>query len=251
MAQPLPGGCDAEAVTHGHLLDGRVRYAQPARGFRSGLEPVLLAASVPARAGERVLEGGSGAGAALLCLAARVPGVQGIGIELDAVLCGLASDNAEANGFGNLRFVAADIAALPELGVFDHACANPPYHAADSTPPTDLARRIAKRGGEAVIADWVAGLARPLRAGGTLTLIAPAALMPAAVRLFGIADCPLTAAMPLWPKAGRPAKLVLLRGVKASRAAFRILPGLVLHAAGGGFTQAANSVLRGGEPLAF
>ena len=47
-------------ITHGHLLDGRVRYAQPAKGFRSGIEPVLLAASIPARAGQRVLEGGTG-----------------------------------------------------------------------------------------------------------------------------------------------------------------------------------------------
>src|SRR5690348_11130011 len=131
MSQQLTDGCDAGAVTHGHLLGGRVRYAQPAQGFRSGLEPVLLAASVPARPGERVLEGGSGAGAALLCLAARVPGVQGVGIEQDTALCGLASDNTAANGFADLRFVRADMTAPPDLGAFDHACANPPYHAAD------------------------------------------------------------------------------------------------------------------------
>ncbi|HJS85951.1 MAG TPA: SAM-dependent methyltransferase, partial [Acetobacteraceae bacterium] len=59
-------------VTGGTLLGGRVRYAQPAEGFRSGIEPVLLAAAVPARPGECVLEGGSGAGAGLLCLAARI-----------------------------------------------------------------------------------------------------------------------------------------------------------------------------------
>src|SRR5689334_14086532 len=117
MAQRLPGGCD-DAVTHGHLLGGRVRYAHPVRCFRSSLESVLLAASVPARSGERVLECGSGAGAALLCLAARVPSVHGVGIEQDAVLCRLASDNASANGFAGLQFVAADMAALPELGVF-------------------------------------------------------------------------------------------------------------------------------------
>jgi len=66
-------------ATHGHLLGGSVQYAQPRHGFRSGIEPVLLAASVPAKAGDRVLEGGSGAGAALLCVAARVAGVDGVG----------------------------------------------------------------------------------------------------------------------------------------------------------------------------
>jgi tRNA1Val (adenine37-N6)-methyltransferase len=51
-------------TTEGHLLGGRIRYRQPDTGFRSGLEPVLLAASVPARPGEHVLEAGTGAGAA-------------------------------------------------------------------------------------------------------------------------------------------------------------------------------------------
>ena len=69
-------------VTEGHLLGGRVRYAQPRVGYRTGIEPVLLAAAVAARAGERVLEAGCGAGAGLLCLAARVPGITGLGVEL-------------------------------------------------------------------------------------------------------------------------------------------------------------------------
>ena len=131
--------------TDGHLLDGRVRYAQPRRGFRSGIEPVLLAAAIPARPGSRVLEGGSGAGAALLCLAARVPGVQGLGIEQDPALVALAQQNAAANGWPDLRFMAADIASLPALDGFDHACANPPYHSDAGTPSPDTSRRAAKR----------------------------------------------------------------------------------------------------------
>src|SRR6516225_6201355 len=85
-AGPSGDMTDQGDLTHGHLLDGRVRYAQPRRGFRSGIEPVLLAAAIPAVPVSRILEGGSGAGAALLCLAARVAGVQGLGIEQDPTL---------------------------------------------------------------------------------------------------------------------------------------------------------------------
>ncbi len=84
----------ADKTTQYHLLGGRVSYIQPAEGFRAGIEPILLAAAVPARSGERVLEAGSGAGAALLCLAARVPGVLGFGVEQEARLVLLAIDNA-------------------------------------------------------------------------------------------------------------------------------------------------------------
>ena len=83
----------------GTLLDGRLHHAQPTAGHRTALEPVLLAAAIPARPGERVLEGGTGSGAALLCLAARVAGLYAVGIERDAAMAALARDNMAANGF--------------------------------------------------------------------------------------------------------------------------------------------------------
>ena len=247
MTLPLGNG----EQTDGHLLDGRVRYAQPRQGFRSGIEPVLLAAAIPARAGERVLEGGSGAGAALLCLATRVPGLRGVGIELDPALALLASRNASANGHTGLEFIAADIAAMPGLGVFDHACANPPYHAAASTPSPDVSRRVAKQGDLGLIATWAAALAGSLRPRGTLTFIFPAALLPQAMDAFAAAGCQPAAALPLWPKAGVAAKLMLLRGIKGGRMPFRLAPGLVLHRPDGAFTDATGAVLRGSRLLAF
>ncbi len=51
------------AVTEDHLLGGRVRYTQPRDGLRAAIDPILLAAAVPARPGDRLLEGGTGAGA--------------------------------------------------------------------------------------------------------------------------------------------------------------------------------------------
>ena len=84
-------------MTQATLLGGRLRYAQPHAGFRTGIEPVLLAATVAARPGQRVLEAGTGAGAALLCLAARVPGIAATGIERDPALAEFARANFAAN----------------------------------------------------------------------------------------------------------------------------------------------------------
>jgi tRNA1(Val) A37 N6-methylase TrmN6 len=236
-------------ATHGHLLGGRVHYAQPQRGFRSGIEPVLLAATIPARQGSHVLEGGCGAGAALLCLAARVADVHGLGIDRDQALIALARQNAAANDRPDLRFVAADLASLPPLDAFDHACANPPYHSEAGTPSPDASRRAAKRAAEGMLGIWAAALARPLRPRSTLTFILPAALLPEAAAAFVDAGCAPTALLPLWPKAGQPAKLLLLRGIKGGRTPFRVLPGLVLHEPDGAFTAEANAVLRGGSAL--
>ncbi|MBU6499474.1 MAG: methyltransferase, partial [Rhodospirillales bacterium] len=122
-------------ITQGWLLGGQVRHDQPKGGHRSGIEPVLLAASVPARPGQNVLEGGSGAGAALLCLAHRVPGVNGLGVEREPALAALATANAEASGVSGLRFVAADLTAWEPAERFDHAMANPPWHGAGTASP--------------------------------------------------------------------------------------------------------------------
>ena len=63
------------------FLGGRLRLWQPVRGYRAGGDPVLLAASVPAQAGQAVLDVGCGVGTAALCLSARVPGVAVTGLE--------------------------------------------------------------------------------------------------------------------------------------------------------------------------
>ena len=240
-------------VTHGHLLHGKVRYAQPREGFRSGIEPVLLAAAVPARAGDHVLEAGSGAGAALLCLAARVPGVQGLGVERDPLLVMLANDNARDNGFSEVGFVAGDIASRRLLalqaGGFDHAFANPPYHAPEGTVSPLPAREQAKRGSTGLLARWARAMAAPLRHRGTLTFIVPAGSLPECLDAMAKAGCAASAVLPLWPRHAQPAKLVLVRGVKGGRSPLRLLSGLVLHEADGRFTAAAEAILRDGAAL--
>jgi len=238
-------------LTDGHLLGGRVRHAQPREGFRSGIEPVLLAAAVPARTGERVLEAGSGAGAALLCLAARVAGISGVGVERDPALAALAAHNAAANGWAELAFLAADITEVRDLGRFDHAFANPPYHAAGGTASPDAARDTARRAAPELFGAWAAAMGRWLRPHGTLTWIVAAAVLPACIAALGDAGCAASAVLPLWPRVGRSAKLVLLRGVKGGRGGFRVLPGVVLHAVAGGYTPEAEAVLREAAALAI
>lgn len=237
-------------TTDGTLLGGRVRHAQPVAGHRTGLEPVLLAASVPARPGERVLEGGTGSGAALLCLAARVPGLRGVGVERDPDMAALARANAAANGFADLAILAGDLTELRLEGVFDHALANPPWHGTGTASP-EMLREAAKRGSPGLIAIWARHLAAPLRHRGTLSLVAAAAALPACLAGLGEAGCGSPAVLPLWPRCGEPAGLVLLQGIKGGRGPCRVLPGLVLHAHGGGFTAEAEAVLRGGGALAL
>ena len=237
-------------ISAGTLLDGRVRYAQPLTGYRTGIEPVLMAASVPVKPGDVVVEAGTGAGAGLLCLAARVPGISGVGVERDPALAALACANLAANGWGALSAVAADVLAFAPCGPVDHAMANPPWHLADSTATADDQRDAAKRGRPGLIAGWAQALARMLRHRGTLTLIVPARAMAESLVALECAGCGSPSVLPLWPRAGVEARIVLIQAIRGGRGGARMLPGLVLHE-GEGYSAAAQAILRGGGALSI
>ena len=234
-------------LSRGTLLGGRVRYDQPVDGWRTGIEPVLLAAAVPARAGQRVLEAGTGAGAGLLCLMARVPGLGAAGIELDPGMAALARANALSNGMA-VSIHEADVAEAARFGPVDHAFANPPWHDPASTPPDGARQVLAKQRAGAGISAWVGPLASALGPRGTLTLALPAALTGEAVALLLAHGLGRVALCPLWPRAGVAAKLVLIQA-RRGRPATRVGPGFVLHEATG-YSAAAEAVLRDGAALA-
>jgi tRNA1(Val) A37 N6-methylase TrmN6 len=236
-------------VTHtqGTLLGGKLRYVQPQAGHRSGFEPVLLAATVPARAGECVLECGTGAGAALLCLAARVPGVQGVGVELAPETAALAAQNFRANLF-NLTALIASASGLPfGPDSFHHVLANPPWFGATSTASPDAARDLAHRAAPDTLSTWIAQMLRVLRTRGSLSLILPAASFAGAVALLR-PSCGAITLIPLWPHAGQPPKMILLTARKGVRSPDSVHPGLILHN-DHGITPEAESILRHGAAL--
>ena len=229
------------------FLDGRIILAQPQDGFQSGSDAVFLAAAVPAREGERALELGSGAGAASLCLEARVPGVLISGVERDKELAALANQNAQANK-AKAHFISADIFALPpELKRdFDQVFANPPFHGEGQASP-DAARAAALMD-DGRLGDWLKlGLQRTV-SGGYFTAILRADRLNEALAALPEKG---VAAFPLFPRAGEAPKRVIAQARKGSRAPFALLPGLVLHQPDGAWTPEADAILRRGTALAL
>jgi tRNA1(Val) A37 N6-methylase TrmN6 len=171
----------AAEVTIDAVLGGRLRLAQPRRGHRVGHDAILLAASCPARTGERVIDLGAGVGAAGLALAARVDGVEVTLVEIDADLAALAAANAERNALAERVRVAVLDAAGPArafaaagLGPesVTRVLMNPPFNdpRRQRASPDDR-RRLAHSGTGGTLAAWVKTAARCLLPRGTLVLI--------------------------------------------------------------------------------
>lgn len=244
-----------ESVSTDALLGGRLRLRQPLAGYRAAIDPVLLAAAVPAKSVDRVLDAGTGAGAALLCLAARVSGCRITGIEKDSNLAQLARGNVAENGFGpRAEIIAGDIGNPPlalERGSFDCVMMNPPFlEPARARAPSHKSRAAAMIEDDAGLTEWIRFARAMLRDRGWLTLIHRADriddLMAALNDGFGaIAVCPL------WPAEGRAAKRVIIRARKNAASPAALFPGLVLHGKDGKFTAEAEAILRGGGALEF
>jgi tRNA1(Val) A37 N6-methylase TrmN6 len=242
---------EATQLTDDRLLDGRLRLSQPARGYRVAIDPVLLAAAVPAGAGDRVLDAGCGTGAAALCLAFRVGGCGVTGLELLAQTAAVARLNIAANDLANrVEIMVGDLREPPaELKVsFDQVMSNPPYVPESyGTPPPDSARRAAHA--ESIdLAAWVAACLRRLRPGGWLTMIQRADRLPDLLTALSGKAGDVTI-LPLWPRADAVAGRVIVRARKGSRGPAVLARGLVLHEEDGRFTPEAEAVLRHGAPL--
>jgi tRNA1(Val) A37 N6-methylase TrmN6 len=235
------------------LLGGCVRISQPRDGARAAIDPVFLAAAIPAEPGQLVLDIGCGSGAASLCLAARVPACRIIGLELQPDLVRLAGDNVAANGMaGRITMLAGDLLRPPPglvPGSFDHVMANPPFlERGRASLSPNAAKAAAAIEGEAGLGDWIRFAVKMVRPKGSITFVHRAdrveVLLACLVgRVGGIVI------FPLWPEAGRDAGRVLVRARKQIAAPARLAAGLVLHEANGRFTAAAQAVLRHGEAL--
>lgn len=246
-------------VTEDGFLGGRLRLRQPARGYRAAIDPVMLAAAVPAESGERALDIGTGVGTAALLLAWRVPGLRVTGMEIDAGMLRLASENARLNGLDDrVEFMVGDLARPPARlapGSFDHVLANPPYlepGRADASPhPGRAGARIEGRAGAAGagLDAWVRFGCVMVRDRGTITMIHRADRLDDLLAVLRGRAGGITV-FPLWPDRGaKPASRVVVQAVKGSKAPMRLAQGLVLHEDEGGYTVEAEAVLRHGAAL--
>jgi tRNA1(Val) A37 N6-methylase TrmN6 len=146
--------------------------------------------------------------------------------------------------------ICADIERPGFGAIFDHAMANPPWHDGSSTKSPDAKRALAHHARPALLASWIKGLTACLKPRGSLTLILPAASFGAAAAGLHAQGYGSVQLFPLWPRAGQPAKLVIIAARLGSRAPDRVLPGLVLHDAGG-ITAAAQAILQDGAATAL
>ncbi|WP_068314406.1 tRNA1(Val) (adenine(37)-N6)-methyltransferase [Polycladidibacter hongkongensis] len=257
------GQADAHATTRDNFLGGRVLIEQPAKGtHRAGIDAVLLAAALPNGTKGHLLDLGAGVGTAGFCAAWRLPELQLTSVELDNTAANLARKALtfpqNASFADRVSVLEADITAKGDIrhasglapNQADHVIINPPYYAPQRfriTPKQTRAdaHALDDRGLE----PWIKTAKDILRDKGSLTII---------FRADGLADIlPLMQGRfggitirPIHPTADKPANLILISAIAASKAPLGILPPLVLRNCDNtAYTEQVEGILRHGRGL--
>ena len=150
---------DAQIVKLGPLtedafLGGRLTIAQPEKGFRAGLDSVLLGAAVADRA-TRLLDLGAGAGTAALVALTSKQKLDATLAESDPAMAALAVRNLGTNDLANrARVIETDITASGRIRAaaglaaeqYDCIIANPPFFANGTAPDQSRQRRTSHAG---------------------------------------------------------------------------------------------------------
>ncbi len=244
------------------FLGGRVEAVQPASGHhRSGLEAVLLGASLDTGTTGTIVDLGAGAGIAGFCAATRCTAAEILLAEREPALadCARLALTLPANRAfaGRVRVAEIDITApeadrlaagLPREGA-SAVLTNPPFHAADRVSASPSESRAAAHILAGGLDAWFRAAAWLLAPGGTLVAIVRASMLPDLIAglsgRFGAATL-----LPLHPRPGAAAELLLAGAIKGRKASPTVLPGLVLHEAeGNGFAPPLEAILRHGAGL--
>ncbi|HEY2900075.1 MAG TPA: methyltransferase [Polyangia bacterium] len=249
LTSPAPDGLPPGEYTTDTLLRGRITLLQPARGFRSSLDPVLLAAFVAPPFG-RVLDIGCGTGAVAFLLMSADDAATGVGVELQPRLASLARAAAVRNGFApRLEIIEGDVRALGGQRLppasFDLVATNPPFRLPSSghTSP-DGERARAHHEITLTLVEWTAIAARAVHAEGRVAAIFAAERCDELRAQLSAHGLHPTRMRLVHPHADGPATRVLIEARRTAPQAVVTEAPLIIHGHGAGGQRFSDEVAR-------
>lgn len=248
-----------QTPTRDAFLGGRLTVSQPARGFRAGLDSVLLGAAVGVDA-KSLLDLGAGVGTAALVALADLPDLNATLVDSDPSALALAALNIESNGFADrARVLSLDLTAPGRVRAaaglpadhFATVIANPPFFAPGRGSAPSETRAAARHMDDAELDRWARTAATHAAPDGEVIFIHVAEALPPLLTAFTARFGAVTV-LPLLPRDGEAASRVIVRGIKGSRAPFRLLAARTLHEPEGrSFRPEFDAIFRGQARLVW
>lgn len=224
------------------LLLAGLHILQKERGFRYGMDAVLLADFARIAPSACVADFGTGTGILPLLLAGRGKGSAFHAFEIQPDMADMAKRSVQINDLTERITVHALPVEQAERvlarGTVDAIVCNPPYGVAGTTLLNpDAALSTARHQGEKGLADWFGMAYRLLRGKGRFHMIYPAPRMLEAMTALSKAHVEPKRFRLIYPSADKPANLVLIEAVKDARPMLHPEPPLIVYQPDGSMTE--------------
>ena len=224
-----------------------LRILQKERGFRFGMDAVLLADFARVAPGDHVADFGTGTGILPLLLFGRGKGARFDALEKQADVADMALRTVRLNGLDGriavhmLSVEEADQVIAP-LSLDGIVC-NPPYGLPGATlhNPSDTLR-MARHQEEGGLTAWYRMAYRLLRGKGRFSMVYPAPRMLEAMEGLQQAQLAPTRFRLVYPRVDKPANLVLIEAMKDARPMLHPEPPLIVYQEDGAMTDELKAI---------
>jgi tRNA1(Val) A37 N6-methylase TrmN6 len=234
------------------FLGGRIKLIQPLDGYRAGIDPIFLAASIHPKAKDKVLDVGSGVGVASISLAVRCPEINILGLEIQSDLVTHSLENLKSNQVdGRVEMINGDLLSPPDLlkaHSFDQVMTNPPYYENTRSHSSPIPGKAQSNIETVDIGKWIKFSLKYLKPKGVFTMIHRTERLKEILHHLGSYTGSIVV-YPLWPGLNKPARRVIIQARKDVRGELRLSPGIVLHGGAEKYTPEAEAILRHAQPI--
>lgn len=247
---------DKKTESYDDFLGGKIRLIQPLKGYRAGVDPVLLAAALPRNLKGKILDLGCGVGTAGFCALHHMPHLKLIGIEANKDAAERAFRNGKLNHFAeNIQIfhekLGSDNFIDPLKGdEVDMAISNPPWFEPAHSRKAEGSRGDGRQESDVSLDIWLDYMIRKLRTGGLIAIIHRAHRLDDILRIFTgrVGNIKI---IPIWSKQGQAAKHVIILGHKARKTPLKLMSGFVMHDKNGQFLPEAKAIFMDGAALHY
>lgn len=229
------------------FLEGSIIVYQPKRGFRFGIDSILLAHFLNLKPQDLVLEVGAGSGIISLIALKRFPKAKIFALELESIFIECLKRNILENKLQEKLFIIkGDIkTSLFKSGIFDVIFSNPPYFKSKSgrKSPYEI-ENIARRDIEFELDEFLKKVSSLLKNKGKFYLVFTALRLAELIYLLKKNKLEPKLLRLVYSYPGSEAKLVLLLAVKNAKEEIRIFSPLYIYdSPKGNYTEEVKNML--------
>ncbi len=224
-----------------------LRIIQSQRGFRFGMDAVLLAHFADVRPGDKVADLGTGTGIIPILLCGHTRGKSYVGLEIQHDMADMAARSVKLNNLQEqIRIVEGDLRKAHELlgyNGFDVVTCNPPYERkGGGVVCQDIAWTLARHEEACTLMDVARASFNLLRQGGRLAMIIRAdRAVEVLVTLKESRLEPKRIRM-ICPSADRSPNLMLVEATRGGNPGTRWEPPLIVYGPDGAYTKELNAI---------